>query len=62
MSAFPRVNSNDNIGDMELNKIFLNSIPNLWGKQAYVHGFGCKILILKSINIFECMEIDETIY
>ena len=42
--------------------MFLNSIPNGWSKQAYVQGFGCEYITLKYLNIFECMEIAESIY
>ena len=51
------------IGITELNDILLNSMHNSWSKQAYVQGFECEyISFKKSVNIFERMEIDESIY
>ena len=48
---------------MELNAILLNSMPNIWSKQEYIQGFYCKsITFNKSVNMFECMEIAESIY
>ena len=47
---------------MELNEKFVNSMPNSWIKQAYVQGFDCEsINFEKSGNIFEFMEIEESI-
>ena len=47
----------------ELNKILLNSIPNSWSNQAYLQGFYCKsITFKKSVNMFEHMDIDGSIY
>ena len=54
---------NDKIGVTELNEILLNSIPNSWSKHAYVQGFDCESITLKKyVNMFECMEISESIY
>ena len=39
LDAFPVAKASDKIGEMELNKIILNSMPNGWIKQAYVKGF-----------------------
>ena len=51
------------IGDTELNKILLNSIPNGWIMQAYVQVFDCEsISFIKAVNMFELMEISESIY
>ena len=37
-------------------------MPNSWSKWVYVQGFGCKyILFKKHVNMFECMEIAESI-
>ena len=48
---------------MDLNEILLNSMPNSWSKQAYVQGFDCKYITFKNIvNMFEHMDIAETIY
>ena len=53
----------DRIGVTELNEIVLNSKPNSWSKQAYFQGFYCKSISFKNvINMFERMEIDESIY
>ena len=62
-ASFPRENMDDKIGFAELNEILLNSMTNIWSKQAYVQGFGCEsISFKKSVNMFEGMEISETIY
>ena len=46
-----------------MNGIFLNSMPNSWSKQAYVQGFYCEsITFKKAVNMFEHMEIVESIY
>ena len=38
-------------------------MPNGWSKQAFVQGFDLEtITLLKSVNMFENMEIFETIY
>ena len=38
-------------------------MPNSWSKQAYVQGFYCEtIYFKKSVNMFENMEIAESIY
>ena len=38
-------------------------MPNSWSKQAYVQGFYFKyILFKKAVNMFERMEIAESIY
>ena len=38
-------------------------MPNSWSKQAYVQGFDCEyISLIKSVNMFERMYIDESIY
>ena len=53
----------DKIRVTKLNEILLNSIPNIWSKQAYVKGFGFEsITFKKAVNIFERMEINESIY
>ena len=61
--SFPVATMDDKIGVTELNEIILNSTPNSWSKQAYVQGFDCKsIPFKKSVNMFERMEIAESIY
>ena len=43
---------------MELNEIMLNSIPNIWIKQAYVQVFDFESITIKAaVNMFEWMEI-----
>ena len=60
---FTGANLTDNIVVTKLNEILLNSMPNSWSKQAYVQGFDCEsITFKKSINMFEHMEITESIY
>ena len=62
LDSFPGATFSDKIGVTELNKILLNSMPNIWSKQAYVQGFGCEyILFNKAINIFQLMVIAESI-
>ena len=63
MSAIPGAKASDKIGDTEFNNLFLNIIPNLWSKQAYVQVFYCEYITFeKAVNMFEHMEIPETIY
>ena len=53
----------DKIVVTELNEILLNSMSNRWSKQEGFQGFGCKyILFLKAVNMFERIEIVESIY
>ena len=41
----------------------LNSIPNSWIKQEYVQGFDSEYINFNEVvNIFEHMEISESIY
>ena len=38
-------------------------MPKLWSKKAYVQGFDCRSISFKeAVNIFERMEIAESIY
>ena len=38
-------------------------MPNIWSKKAYVQGFYCGyISFFKAVNIFERMDIAESIY
>ena len=47
----------------ELNDIILNIMSNIWYKQAYVQGFDYEsILFKKDVNMFERMEVVESIY
>ena len=53
----------DKINVVEINNILLNSMPNSWCKQASVLRFYCEsTLILKYVNMFQRMEIAESIY
>ena len=52
----------DKISVTKSNETLLNSMLNSWSKQAYVQGFDCKsITFKKDVNIFERMEISESI-
>ena len=54
---------NDKISVTKLNEILLNSMPNIWSRQAYVQGFYCEsITFKKAVNLFDRMEISESIY
>ena len=54
---------NDKIDVTKINEILLNSTPNIWSRQAYVQGFDCEsITFKKAVNMFEHMEISESIY
>ena len=54
---------NDNIGVTELNKTLLNIMPIIWSRQDYVQGFDYEsITFKKTVNMFEHMEISESIY
>ena len=53
----------DKMGVTELNEILLKIMPNIWSKQAYVQGFDCETISLKKdVNMFDRIEISETIY
>ena len=53
----------DNISVAELNEILLDSMPTIWSKQSYVQGFDCELKTFKkAVNMFEGMEIAESIY
>ena len=54
--------ASDNTCESELNEILLNRIPNSWIRQAYFQGFDCESITLKSVKMFECMEVAEYIY
>ena len=46
----------------ELNEFLLNIMPNIWNKKAHVQVFYCEYITLKSVNMFDCTEISESIY
>ena len=48
------------ICEAELNDILKNNTPNGWDKQYFMEGFDFeKATFNKSINMFECMEIQN---
>ena len=54
LSVFPGENPIEKIGKTELNKIILNSIPNVWGRQVYMQGFYCETINFEiSVIMFE---------
>ena len=60
--SFPGATSADKIDLIGLNEIILNNMPNILSKKSYVQGFGCKsISFKKAVNMFDCMEISESI-
>ena len=62
LDLLPGGKHTDKIGMTEINKILLNSMPNIWSKQAYVQGFDCKYITFKNdVNMFERMDIAESI-
>ena len=53
----------DNISVTKLSEILLNSMSNRWSKHAYIQGFDFEYITFKrDVNMFECMEISESIY
>ena len=56
-------NLNKTIGVMELIEVLSISMPNIWSKQAYLKIFDCESITLNDFdNMFECMDIVESIY
>ena len=54
--SFQGATFNDKIGVAELEKILLNSMLNIWSRQAYAQGFDCESITFKKyINMFERM-------
>ena len=50
-------------GVTELNVILLNGMHNSWSKQYYVQGFDFEFITFKkAVNMFERMDISESIY
>ena len=63
LDFFPAGTLYEKIRLNELNEILVNSMPNSWSKQAHVQGFDCEYITFnKSVNMFERMEIAESIY
>ena len=53
---------NKRIRVTEINELLLKSMPTSWSIQDFVQGFDCEyITFKKAVNIFECMEISESI-
>ena len=62
LPSFPGSTPTQKIGMTELNEILLKSMPNSWSKQAYVQVFDWEYITLKkSVNLFELMDIAESI-
>ena len=50
-------------GVAKINEILFNIIPNSWSTQAYLQVFDCEYIDFKIyFNMFECMDIVESIY
>ena len=62
LAALKGAKASDNIGEKELKEILLNGMPNGQSNQSYMQGFCCETIPLKYVNMFERMEISETIY
>ena len=63
LASFIGTTLTDMMNVTKLNKILLNSMPNIWSKQAYVQGFDYEsITFKKDANMFERMNISESIY
>ena len=45
LAALPGAKASNKIGETELNVIFLNSMPNIRSKKAYVQDFDCDSII-----------------
>ena len=55
LSVLPGEKANEKKFVMGFNEIFFNIMPNRWNRQAYIQGFYCETITLKSINMFEGM-------
>ena len=55
LESFPGKILNDKISVTKLKEILLNSMPKIWSRQAYVQGFDCESITLKSILI--CLSV-----
>ena len=51
-AALPIGKLSEKIGDTELNKILLISVPNIWSKKVYVKRFDCETITLKIHKCF----------
>ena len=62
LASFSGYTLSDKFDVTELNDIIVNSMTNIWSKQAYVQAFDCESISLKkAVNMFEQMEIAESI-
>ena len=61
LSIFLVLKASDKICDMKLDSILFNSMTNGWSNQAYVQGFDFETIMKKYVNMFERMEVYETI-
>ena len=62
LGVFPGSKDSNKMGEEDLNNILIHSIHNRWIKQAYLQGFELEIPFNNSTNMFEWIEIVETIY
>ena len=63
LASFPRLKLTDKIGMTDLNEILLDIMPNSWINQSYVQVFDCEYINFKeSVNMFEKIETEESIY
>ena len=63
LESFTGATLNDKIGATKLSEILLNSMPNSCSRQANLKVFDCEsITFNKVVDIFELMEISNSIY
>ena len=63
LASFLGENLYDKFDVTELNEILSNRMPNIRSKQAYFQGFNWEYILFKNTtNMFERMEILESIY
>ena len=56
LAVFSRAKVSDKSYKMEVCETLLKQIPNSWSNQAYVQGFDCEYITLKTdVNVFELM-------
>ena len=49
LASFPGETMAYKMGINEISEILLNSMPNIWSKQAYLQGFDFKTISFKSM-------------
>ena len=52
LADLPGAKAIDKNGGTGINEILLNSMPNVWIKQAYVQGFDCETITKKKLLIY----------